>query len=450
MRDLMKSALTLPLAISLFGVQQLVNALTPSSSTDGGGAAAAFDALSDATESQLDGWIEQCVELGGAARRTIGSMAAAWPPPLDAEAALRLALDPRLASLLHAVERYGVPALGLLDAGGMSRADRTAALRETANKLVVMQLAGDARRQLGMDDGPEEALDVLIGRALTIRPFERLWAIEELGRDAAARAVARAEAGDVQGLLTAEPLNALPSRCVPMLHVGMGRAFAAHVLSPLDSTSDADAVRHAVTRCAALCRRSSRRSMAGVAFGALGVEVRMTRRSLVSTFDRAIVRIEAALRPYFWHGVGRGAYFGPEHLRPSTNAPRQMIVNLRDDAPDDLAYANALAGIAWATTMVNMTHPEIIEFLLRHHPGLAARHEALAGGIASAVTIRSVTTPDDFNVSAFITHEPSGGRAELWRSAIAIPCQAMLRQIHADQTPESAAADLFLDRRNPA
>jgi hypothetical protein len=55
MRDLTKSVLTLPWAMSLFGVQQMANFLSAAGGQRVSGTAAAFDAVTHATASRLDG-----------------------------------------------------------------------------------------------------------------------------------------------------------------------------------------------------------------------------------------------------------------------------------------------------------------------------------------------------------------------------------------------------------
>ena len=57
MRDLIKSTLTLPWAISMFGVQQLTNLVAPPPAGRIAGTTSALDNVSDATARQLDGWL---------------------------------------------------------------------------------------------------------------------------------------------------------------------------------------------------------------------------------------------------------------------------------------------------------------------------------------------------------------------------------------------------------
>ena len=82
MRQFTKSALTLPWAITMFGVQQLSNLAAPSGHGLEG-AAAAFDAVADAAEQQLDGWVKQTYRFGSNLQQTVVDLLSMRAPAVD-------------------------------------------------------------------------------------------------------------------------------------------------------------------------------------------------------------------------------------------------------------------------------------------------------------------------------------------------------------------------------
>src|SRR3990170_4077408 len=93
-RDLTKSVLTLPWAISMFGVQQIANLVAAPPSRDRmSGAAKAFDAVSDATAQQLDGWLKQTYEVGNGVQRTLVDLMMLRTPSIDSSTLMRMAAE---------------------------------------------------------------------------------------------------------------------------------------------------------------------------------------------------------------------------------------------------------------------------------------------------------------------------------------------------------------------
>jgi hypothetical protein len=447
-RDLTKSALTLPWAISMFGVQQVANLMASRSSTDRvAGAAKAFDVVADATVQHLDGWRRQTYQVGNAVQRTLIDLLTLHAPEVDSSALMRMAAELQSGPMFQAFVKYGLPPVGWLDSLLVSRKDAPAVAQEFANKLYVITLVTQVHSQLGLHDGDATPLSDLVLKAGDVETFPRLWAIEGLGNYAGDRALAAAGSGHaISGVLSDPSAALLPPWSLTMLHAGVGMSFAKHVLKRLDSASAADAVRAAIAEFVLLCRRSSRDGYAGAALESLGLATRTLYPNLMRLLDAQIPDVEPELHGYFWHGAGRAMYFDPMNMLPSVNAPWRAIRRLDEEAPHDLARRNVLSGLAWALTVVNMRQPTIMETFLQHHGQLAAMNDAFVDGVTSALLMRYDTTREDAQIAPFVHHVPHDGDpllASLWEQAITAPCERALRDEYADLAGNCRLEQLF-------
>ena len=229
-----------------------------------------------------------------------------------------------------------------------------------------------------------------------------------------------------------------------MLHAGIGMSFAKDVLATLEPTSVPMAVRAGIARFVALCRNSSRPGYAGAAIESLGLATRTLYPNLIAMIDREIPEVDPAIHGYFWHGAGRAMYFDPMNMLPSVNAPWRAIRRLHEEAPHDLAYKNALSGLAWAITVVNMRHPQVMETFLRHHSDVATQNDAFTNGVTSSLMMRYDTTRDDAKIAPFVHYRPADAAvAGSWRTLITVPCEQALRVTYAELTQRRALEELF-------
>ncbi|MEI6668062.1 MAG: hypothetical protein WCP29_07890 [Acidobacteriota bacterium] len=444
MRELLKATITLPWALSMVGVQQLANLVSAPADGRVADAAATLDAMTAAASHHVDGWLDQALDLGGAVQRGLADLTAMRPPSVDASGLMRVATDPRWAAVFQATSEFGLGPVARLDALRVASDHREAALQECLNKLHVLRLLTQVYADLGLDTANHDALPVLIDRAASLQPFPRLWAIEAIGREYGDWALAAGDESGPMGVLTDAWLDQLPAWSLTMLHAGLGLSFAASVLAAIEPSSSLDLVRHLVTHFADLCRRSSRRGYAGAALGSLGVVARMLHRDLMPLLARTIPQVEPDLHAYFWHGAGRAMYLDPDFLLPSSNAPVRVITTLKDEAPDEASYRQALAGMSWTMTLVNMPHPEVIALFLSRQKTLASAADVFATGVWSALLVRHDTTPGDARIRSFIEYQPQDADvAALWHSQIASSCRLALdrRYDHLKQT--WALQDLF-------
>lgn len=445
MRDLAKSVLTLPWAISMFGVQQMANLVSPPSGDRLGTTASALDAVSGRAAEQLDGLLKQTYSLGTGVQNGIVDLMMGKVPNVefDPGVMMRTVAEMQGNPVFQGFMKYGMPPVAWLNSFLASREDAPAVLQEFNNKLYIIQLVTQVHSQFG-HEADTLSLSQLVDRAAQMETFPRLWAVEGIGNYYGDKALRDAQGRDPAGLLTTPEANALPSWPMTMLHAGIGMSFAKDVLKKLDTSSPEDAVRAGVARFAALCRNSSQRGYAGAALESLGLATRTLYPRLVPVVDAQLEAVDPDLYGYFWHGVGRAMYFEPMNMMPSVNAPWRAVNRLTEETPTDLAYRNALAGICWAITVVNMRHPIVMETFLRHHRDIAENNDAYRNGLTSSLMMRYDTTRDGTHIASFIHHEPQDEMVkETWQKLVSGPCDQALRVSYGELKRQAALEQLF-------
>ncbi len=302
------------------------------------------------------------------------------------------------------------PALGLLRTSAHALAtlfdpDGEPAWRELADKLEAFD---DFQRAADLLASPQgrPALSEGVARARKLEPWTRLWVLEGWGY-AAGRAAA-------EGLLADLPL---PAPAMIPLHSGVGLALAAQAVEEADRTSLDSAVRAFAARCRATARAGAEEAM----LEALGLAARTLRPERVGEIACFLGSFEGGrLAPCFWHGVGRALYFVPSHLLPwdRTGAIREAA----GEPPSTGGKLNAMAGLAWATTLVGLRHPEILDRFLGRCDGWEA--QAAEHGIAAAVVVWVHANGRDDLLAHFLGYRA----ADLlrWRKRVVNPCERSL------------------------
>lgn len=446
MRELAKSVISLPWAMSMFGVQQMTNMVAPPSGDRTGGAAAAFDAVSQAAEKQLDGWLKTTYSVGNAVQKGVIDVMMLRTPDIDPSAFMRMASEMQGTPVFQAITSYVLPPMAWLSTFMVASRDSAAVQQEFSNKLYIIQLVTAVESQLGLDPTVHVPLPALVERAERFATFPRLWAFEGLGNYYAERAWDRSGGQDPQDLLTETSTTSLPAASLTMLHAGIGMSFANRLLRTLQSDSPPELARSTIVRFATLCRRSSRPGYTGAAYESLGLATRTLYPTLVTVIDRELAAAEPELVGYFWHGVGRAMYFEPTTLLPAFNAPWRAVSKIANETPHEEAYLNALSGLSWAITVVNMRHPEVMGTFLRHHAATLGKTAAFSNGVTSSLLMRFDTTPDDQNVHAFIRHQPPQAEPAVqsaWESLVGRPCTAALSERYPRLRQTNRLEDLF-------
>lgn len=302
-------------------------------------------------------------------------------------------------------------------------------LQEFHNKLQAFYLFEYVDSILGFAEGEVSNLIDMLYRTHSLGPFFSVWATEGIGHYYAYHLAA--SSSSPRGILS-DAINVPAENLIP-LHTGMGLAFA-EVL--LNRHSAPEALADAFVQ---FCQSNSRDEYWPAAMEALGLVVRNLRPELIAPIDQHFFNNNDDLRAYFWHGIGRGHYFLIVNSLPHWNAPGQGF-EMCLQSPHELGKFNALSGFAWAMTLVNLRHPELIASWLDQY-GAMITSDAVANGISSALLVWAFSAPDDHLIRALVQHQPAGGNSSLphiWESQVRQSARLVLECRAFNATPETA------------
>lgn len=426
-RDLAKSMIRFSWAAGLLGAQQVASWARPARRPADG--VSSLEAVTWATQGQLGEMLQAAFQAGDDLQVDWTDLLAGSLTPARWSAVVSEMTERSMNAM-----RFASPGVG----GALSR-------QELRNKLEVYWLVKGVRDKVGLPPpGQAFPLSPYVERAYRLGSYSALWLIEGLGHDYVALALEAHEAPS--GLLRSEAVRALPENSLPMLHGGLGLACAEHVLERLTPTSSAAEARAAIERFVDLCRANSIDRYFDSAIEALGLDARCFFPDLVPVVGRGLVRLDdAVLHRYFWHGVGRALYFLPVNFIPGYGSLWQAVRMAERESPHDSARADALAGVSYAFTMVNMSHPAILERALRDH-GPALRGTAFVDGAAAAIVMRQEITPGAVVLERLANHPPDERVAELWNETVRRPCRQALG---LEPTPAGGLAMAEIYRRLP-
>jgi hypothetical protein len=443
MRELTKLALSLPWALSLLGVEQLATTLLLQNS---GRATAAFDAVTQAAGEQLSETIQSLFLLGDNLQRETTDLAFSLLTPEVFNPCSRVtsALVQRSAEIFRSLNPVQ---------------DGTLTFLELQNKLQVFSLVRNVPSTLQLVSGPPyPALPEVVQRAYAMEPYPALWAVEGIGHWYGDTFFERHE--EPRSLLTAASLRDLPAESLTMLHAGVGMSFAQHWMKTVNHRSPIADIRRVLAQVIALCRGNSRPGYEGAALESLGLitgngqfysETRPD--EMVQIVSRELAHTDLEVFEYFWHGVGRAHYFLPIHFIPGYGSIWHAVRMIRQAVPDDRAWLNAIAGLAWGVTMVNIRHPQIVANVLRHHGAQLAADDGFANGMASALMTRYDTTPDAPFTTSFCLYQPESTDpqlTQLWQSQVQRPCAVALQEYYPVLKQRHRLGEIFRYQRLPA
>src|SRR5207253_11221828 len=103
------------------------------------------------------------------------------------------------------------------------------------------------------------------------------------------------------------------------------------------------------------------------------------------------------------------------------------------EPPHEPGKRNALAGLAWALTLVNIRQPAIIELFLKQHGDQLSDSDAFTNGIGSAVMIWRDCGRSDPYLDALCEHMPNASDATLaerWERMVRRPSLEALQSIY--------------------
>jgi len=235
--------------------------------------------------------------------------------------------------------------------------------------------------------------------ALAMDPWERLWVLEGLG-------YAAVRQGGAARLLGSP---AVPVAAHIPLHTGCGLGLAADAVEGITTGGVGRAIQTFANRCRQLSRPGGR----GAMLEALGLAARTLRPESLMELAQAAGEVEGGfLRPYFWHGVGRALFFVPSQWL-SWGLGNPLHAALREP-PNVATRADAVAGLAWATTLVGLRTPAAVDRFLASCGADVPAH-AVQHGIASALLLWAHANGVDAAFERFLGYaSPHPGRWHEW------------------------------------
>jgi hypothetical protein len=294
------------------------------------------------------------------------------------------------------------------------------AWQELRNKIEIFVLVRGLNSILGLPSDQFVPLPQLVERTYGLPDFQALWAVEGLGHYYTQSYWQTY--GRPTRLLWEE--NApVPAKSLLMLHAGMGLFFADYLLGSgaptLTRHSPPSEFRVAVQQFVDLARDNSRDGYLGPVIESLGLTTRDFYPATLDLVSQALMEVAPELAGYFWHGAGRALYFSRRYFLPVLTTVWAGIDKEARTAPQKLS---AMAGLAWAVTIVNMRQPEIMECVLQNYIQASPLQDGFVNGVVSSTIMRQDTTPDIPFVPAFYEHQPRDAKlATSWNRLITSP-----------------------------
>jgi hypothetical protein len=318
------------------------------------------------------------------------------------------------------------------------------ALQEFQNKLEAFNLFAHVDSVLSVSTQEEIRLPELIRKIESLGPYRAMWATEGLGYYLTTRFGEQSETP--RKLLNGERGGDISEKHLVALHSGLGLAIADRFLKTIGPESDESAIRKVIDQFLMACRDNARSDYLGVVYESLGLVTRNLYPQMIPQLDHELGRVDEDLVGYFWHGVGRGIYFAPTNFLPDGNSERAVNMT-RQEPRHELGRRNAIAGLAWAITLVNIRHPEILESFLNVHGSQLGDRGAFSDGVSSAIIIwRDSTAADDPYLQAFCRYQPDSSDGTLtprWEQMVRRPCLRALEDAYPALKARRCLGDVF-------
>jgi hypothetical protein len=448
MREFTKSTLSFSWAMSLFGIKQLTNIMTlPASRRPMEDATTAFDSATQAMGGQFDTMLQGMFQAGNEMQRDL----------------IDLMLGATKEEGIGPTNAWKLPAGMVQRSVGsvtdmVARQDSLLVGRELRNKVEVFMMVADVATKLGLtEEPPYPPMTELAGRVYELENYPALWAVEGLGHFYGDTFWKRNEVP--HGIMLEEHTGDIPAKSLLMLHAGIGMSFAQHLFKGINHLSPPSKIRRMLQQFIELCKENSRPGYAGAAIESLGLVTRSGTFSgdcqpmaMCQIVSRELAQIDQEAYAYFWHGAGRATYFLPIHFVPFYGSIGHATEMLQRFAPDDEARRNAIGGLAWGVTMVNIRHPEIAAGWLKHYGEHLVNEEGFSNGVVSAIMMRYDTTPDEALAGNFFRYQPldkDGQTVEWWQTQVTQPCEDALRYYHPALEKHQRLGDIFCYRDLP-
>ena len=310
---------------------------------------------------------------------------------------------------------------------------------ESKNKLKVFCLFQYTDSILEIPMEGRFSLPDFVDRARELGPFLAPWACEGLGRCYTRQCWPQSN----EGLMWTETTGPLQADCLAPLHVGMGQTLAERLLRRVSQSSGQQPLGDELQQFIDLCKANARAPYLKATIEPLGLIAYHLYPDLIQQIGQQLQTMEAELAALFWHGVGRGSYFEAQNLVPLPGSPWRAARTCCDLAPNEAARINALAGLIWALTLVNLEKPEVLAFFLDHNQERLQNGEAFRNGVTSAILLWQDCAPGDPVLKRFLQFSPTAGSAPTWQAMVRQPCLQALQSDYPILKQEHRLCDVF-------
>ena len=246
-----------------------------------------------------------------------------------------------------------------------------------------------------------------IGKAYALGDYPALWAVEGLGKN---YAYAYQNAGrPLVDLMMNRETESLPEKTLLMMHAGQGMCFAKTQvanLTPFSTDSEYDT---AIGKFLKLCRDNSREGFFGPTAESLGLCCRTWYRHLLPRISERLAKMDPDGYAFFWHGAGRSMFFSPLNIFPGS----PPWYSTEQEPLDDIARRNARSGAAWAFTVVNCQQPEIMANFLARQFSLVSSNDAFLEGVISTLIMAGDMYPGHKYIPLFCNYQPDKSKPEM-------------------------------------
>lgn len=283
--------------------------------------------------------------------------------------------------------------------------------KELDNKLEAFRLFQYPEREVG-----DPLREGAVAMALRLPDFRAIWVLEGIAHERAAR------------LTTPNPAI-LPDRTGVSTHAGLGTALAERALDGLGKEPTTAAFRLAIQEFAAEACSRSRPGWEPAALEPFGLVVRGLYPQWLTVAADAMP--SPTLRSLFWHGAGRSSYFAPSSFIPLPGSHGRLLRAALEDAPDEDARLNVIAGLVWAAVLVNLPRPSVAASFAEACASLKLGDAFRNGLISALMAWRHMAPLDATLLRPYTCENPPGGISRaLWKKLVIEPVTMALDEIY--------------------
>ncbi len=326
---------------------------------------------------------------------------------------------------------------------------------EYRNKVQVFITVPGVARILDLpDEEPYPTLADANKKAYEQDEYIALWAVEGLGH----------YWGDVKynpgdkGLLSDDAVTELEGGNrdpgLTMLNAGIGLAIAVRHLSKINHVDAKSDYRRVIEEIVKANRENATPGYEGCAIESLGLVTRQgifsgdTRPDLAIGIVREVLEEigDAEARQCFSHGAGRAVYFHAANFLPVYGSIWHGLQMVCREAPDEESKNNAIAGLIWGVTTVNIRSPRVMLNLIEQYGDQLGSMPAFKNGLQSSMVMREDTTPGAEFTRAFYEDEPkdvSGKVLDDWKRLVAEPAREAVEVIQPMLRYKVALGEVF-------